>query len=115
MNSFPATTASATKPVADLSPGYGAQHHVVSDRGETITPAVLERLEMLDDALFAALAGDDEAIDRFFAMWRNAVDTTPDELLEDSREHYVRHAELRTDSSSARRLLGLLADSADAA
>ncbi|TWT47328.1 hypothetical protein [Botrimarina hoheduenensis] len=86
------------------------QYRVVTQRGQTIAPPVLERLEELDDALFAALDGDPAALDGFIRQWKAARGSTPDELLEDSRRHYVRHARARAANSMAQRLLETLGE-----
>lgn len=89
------------RPAADAS-------RVVSARGELIAPHVLDRLEQLDDALFAALAGDEAAIACFDRRWRSAIEDTPAELIDDTRRHYLRHARRSAAPAASRRLLSML-------
>lgn len=53
---------------------------------------VRERLEALDDAMFAAIAGQSGAIDRARTLWAEAAHALPWQLLEESREQYLRFA-----------------------
>jgi hypothetical protein len=54
---------------------------------------VLERLEHLDDTIFAAIEGDADALDRSARTWREAVKTLGWETIEESRQQYLRRAE----------------------
>lgn len=56
------------------------------------SPEVRERLEALDDAMFAAIAGDNAALRATGDMWRQAVDDLGWEHVEESREQYLRYA-----------------------
>src|SRR5262249_19829309 len=56
------------------------------------TPKVREQLEALDDAMFAAIAGNADVLERARTLWQSAVATLPWELVEESREHYLRFA-----------------------
>jgi len=56
------------------------------------SPEVLEKLEMLDDVVFEAIDGRQEAMDRLRETWSRLHDELGDELLADSREQYLRHA-----------------------
>ncbi|MEN1682198.1 MAG: hypothetical protein AAGJ46_21695 [Planctomycetota bacterium] len=53
----------------------------------------LELLEELDDTVFAALAGDAEALDRVKSLWRRSRRRAAADALEESRRQYVRRAE----------------------
>lgn len=53
---------------------------------------VRERLEALDDAMFAAIAGQSGAVDRARTLWAEAAAALPWQLLEESREQYLRFA-----------------------
>ncbi len=55
-------------------------------------PEVREALEALDDAMFAAMAGDAEALQRAPALWSQAVTGLGPELVDESREQYLRFA-----------------------
>jgi hypothetical protein len=54
--------------------------------------AVHELLEHLDDAMFAAIDGDEAAGKRARELWQCAKTSLRDELLEESREHYLSFA-----------------------
>lgn len=114
MSPAPATAATATA-LAGLPAGYGDDYRVVSHRGVAIAPRVLEQLERLDDALFAALAGDEAALREFSRLWDEAAESAPTELLEDSRKHYVRHARARSRHAVAEQLLDVLEEPTAAA
>jgi hypothetical protein len=82
--------ASARGPaLADPAPGT---HLVVGACGEEIAPATLERLERLDDAVFAALRGDADALDQAVGEWREARTRIDPRLLDASREVYHERA-----------------------
>jgi hypothetical protein len=55
------------------------------------TRAVHELLELLDDAMFEAIAGGD-GITAASQLWERAVTALPRELLDESREQYLRVA-----------------------
>jgi hypothetical protein len=75
--------------LADPAPGT---HRVVCACGEEIAPATLERLERLDDAVFAALRGDADALDQAVGAWREAQARVEPRLLDASREVYHERA-----------------------
>jgi hypothetical protein len=56
------------------------------------SPEVRELLEKLDDAIFAAIAGDEQALAAAHKLWPAAVERLGWELIEESREQYLRHA-----------------------
>lgn len=60
--------------------------------GVEIAESALERLEELDDAIFAALEGDAEALDRSYRVWSHAVRDVDALLLAESQAQYARHA-----------------------
>lgn len=51
-----------------------------------------EQLEALDDAMFAAIAGNARALAEAHRLWIEAVVTLPLELIEEAREQYLRYA-----------------------
>jgi hypothetical protein len=55
-------------------------------------PAVLELLERIDDLIFAAIAGDDGALAELEVLWPIVSDELDDDLVEQSREQYLRCA-----------------------
>jgi len=56
-------------------------------------PAVLEKLERLDDLVFDAIAGSREALDELMGFWPKVRDEWGnDPLVAESREQYLRYA-----------------------
>jgi hypothetical protein len=51
-----------------------------------------ELLESLDDAMFMAIAGEAAIVAAARLLWAEAVRTLSSELLEESREQYLRYA-----------------------
>ena len=51
---------------------------------------ILERLDELDTAAFAAMSGDSVAMDEFARLWPSAQQDIDPSWLEESRQHYVR-------------------------
>lgn len=56
------------------------------------TDEMRELLEDLDDAIFAALQGSDDSLNRAKTLWPRAIAEIDSELVEESREHYLRFA-----------------------
>jgi hypothetical protein len=55
-------------------------------------PEVREVLESLDDAIFGALGGCGAALERARQLWPGAVESLGWEIVEESREQYLRYA-----------------------
>ena len=55
-------------------------------------PAVMERLEELDDVVFEAIAGKNSAIEQLQRLWPTVIGRLSPGLAEESREAYCRHA-----------------------
>ncbi|MBN2022930.1 MAG: hypothetical protein JW809_09045 [Pirellulales bacterium] len=55
-------------------------------------PDVLEKLEKLDDLVFEAIGGNDDALARLRAVWPTLRTQLGANLLDESREQYLRHA-----------------------
>lgn len=53
---------------------------------------VRELLEALDDAMFTAIAGGVAALKSAVELWARAIDALGPELVEESREQYLRYA-----------------------
>ena len=53
---------------------------------------VRELLEDLDDAIFAAIAGCEEQLNKAQELWPRALSELNTELIEESREHYLEFA-----------------------
>jgi hypothetical protein len=51
-----------------------------------------ELLEELDDSIFAAIQGSDAALERARLLWPRAIAEVEWQLVEESREHYLRFA-----------------------
>lgn len=102
--------------------GTASESHVVTAGGRRIPAESLERLERLDDTVFAALSGDAGALDKAAAEWRAAAETLDPGLLNETRAHYLKRAESRFKCSqesaeekltvgfAALEILGLLGD-----
>ena len=57
-----------------------------------IADDVRERLERLDDAMFSAIDGCREALQRAESLWDDAASSLNWRLIEESREQYLRYA-----------------------
>jgi hypothetical protein len=55
-------------------------------------PEVVEKLELLDDLVFEAIAGKPSALVQLKTLWPSVLAEIPPSLLEESRSHYIRHA-----------------------
>lgn len=75
---------------------------VVAADGRRIPADSLERIERLDDTVFAALAGDAAALEAAGNAWRDARESIDARLLDEARQHYVRHARSRWQRSQSR-------------
>lgn len=76
-----ATSSAASPPQGDqrslLDPESGEAH---------------ELLESLDDAMFEAIGGDSRSVEKAQRLWERATAALPAELVEESREQYLRFA-----------------------
>ena len=77
----PATTAAKPDWPADPAQVVGAQ-----------CPAAIEKLELLDDTVFEAIAGKPGALDQLRQLWPDVMAQVGPALVEESREQYLRHA-----------------------
>jgi hypothetical protein len=55
-------------------------------------PAMIEKLEQLDDMVFEAIAGKQGAIEQLQRLWPEVLAKVGPDLVEESREQYLRHA-----------------------
>jgi hypothetical protein len=56
------------------------------------SPEAAELLEALDDAMFMAIAGEEAIMEAACTLWAEARERLPSELVEESREQYLRYA-----------------------
>ncbi|QDT67184.1 hypothetical protein MalM25_00810 [Planctomycetes bacterium MalM25] len=110
------------RPLTKPSAGPALVSHVVAADGQRIPSDSLDRLEQLDDTVFAALSGDAGALDEAAEAWREAQAAVDNGLLNETRAHYVRRARSRWRRSQKRpgeqlavgfaalEILGLLSD-----
>lgn len=100
-----------TLPTPPTGPVGGS--HVVTVDGRQISCESLERLERLDDTVFAALSGDAGALEAVRKQWREASRAVDAALLDETRRHYVDRARSRwrrsQESLSERLTLGFAA------
>jgi hypothetical protein len=61
--------------------------------GEELPPEVINHLEDLDDVIFAAIDGDQAALQESAAAWHRAVRTLGHDAIEETRRQYLRHAQ----------------------
>lgn len=80
-----------SKPVNQVS---GVTVRVANRDGADICPQWLDRIEHLDDVVFDALKGDANALDKTESLWHELRSEVPSHLLDESREQYIRRAEL---------------------
>ncbi|HEX4148323.1 MAG TPA: hypothetical protein VHY20_05020, partial [Pirellulales bacterium] len=59
---------------------------------DRLCPATVERLEMLDDLVFEAIAGKPGSVEQLRSVWPQTLAELGRELLEESRAQYLRHA-----------------------
>lgn len=71
----------------------GVQVGVLCAEGHVIDAADLKKIEELDDVIFAALDGEPDALDKSARLWNKLRDEAPAELVDESREQYLRRAE----------------------
>lgn len=55
-------------------------------------PAAIEKLELLDDTVFEAIAGKPGSLDELRKLWPRVLAEVGPDLVEESREQYLRHA-----------------------
>jgi len=91
---------------ADGPRAYGLPHphHVAHTEAR---PEIVARLEWLDDLMFAAIEGDPVALETAADAWRKTVDELGRPALEESRQQYLRRAQivwgtLRLDPNNSR-------------
>ena len=83
---------SLAPPHPNAGPGASCARTVFPSREQAESPEVRDVLEAMDDAMFAAIAGDDGALATAQSLWRQFARTLPRPLVEESREQYLRYA-----------------------
>jgi hypothetical protein len=73
-------------------PSRGASNPATTG-GEELRPDVIDHLEALDDVIFAAIDGDQSALQHSAAAWHRAVKTLGHDTIEETRRQYLRHAQ----------------------
>ena len=58
-----------------------------------VQDGVLNRLEWLDDLMFAAIDADPNALQAAAEAWRTTLEQLGPDALEESRQQYLRHAQ----------------------
>jgi hypothetical protein len=76
--------ATATSSVAAIRP---------STPSDELSAEVVSHLEELDDVIFAAIDGDQAALQASPAAWHRAVKTLGHDAVEETRRQYLRHAQ----------------------
>jgi hypothetical protein len=71
----------------------GGTHESVAVGSEEMRPEVVHHLEALDDVIFAAIDGDQAALQESAAAWHRAVKTLGHDAIEETRRQYLRHAQ----------------------
>ena len=59
---------------------------------DALSPDVVERLESLDDVIFPAIDGDEQALAQSAPAWRQAVAELGPAAIQESRGEYLRYA-----------------------
>jgi hypothetical protein len=59
---------------------------------DAASAAAHELFEALDDSMFAAIGGDAAALETARTLWASAIRVLPAELVDESRDHYLRFA-----------------------
>jgi hypothetical protein len=67
-------------------------HPAPSQTIETDSPAVLEKLELLDDLVYESLSGNTQAMIQLQTAWPRLQMDLEERLLAESREQYLRYA-----------------------
>jgi hypothetical protein len=71
----------------------GGPHESAAAGAEETRPEVVNHLEALDDVIFAAIDGDQAALQESAAAWHRAVKTLGHDAIEETRRQYLRHAQ----------------------
>ena len=70
----------------------GPAHTLCPDSTVPDSAVVVEKLEALDDAVYEAIAGDTLSLERLRHLWPEVLGELGSDLIEESREHYLRYA-----------------------
>jgi hypothetical protein len=75
------------------APGDFPARNFTAISGEDLPPEIINHLEELDDVIFAAIDGDQAALQESAAAWHRAVKTVGHDAIEETRRQYLRHAQ----------------------
>jgi hypothetical protein len=111
-NNLPRAAEGSSLPAAQQPAGAAsaARDLVASESA----PDVVRRLEQLDDLIFPAIDGDEQALARSAPAWRQAVAELGPDAVQESRHQYLRYARStweflrRNAAADRRRLLAVL-------
>jgi hypothetical protein len=81
------------EPAASGARAYGLPHTHHVEHTET-RPEIVAKLEWLDDLMFAAIEGDPIALETAADAWRKTVDDLGRPAVEESRQQYLRRAQI---------------------
>ncbi len=82
-----------TRPAGPAAVAYKAAVATCSDYAlDAESSEAHQRLEALDDAMFAAIDGNADALEKARALWLDSVCVLPLAVIEESREQYLRYA-----------------------
>jgi GTPase-associated protein 1, N-terminal domain type 2 len=73
-------------------PAHTSQLDDLADKLAQQSPEVLELLERIDDLVFDSISGDTQALAELEVLWPTVVSELDEELVEQSREQYLRCA-----------------------
>jgi hypothetical protein len=80
----------ASRTVTPVSTTTAVRSPTPSDE---LSAEAVSHLEELDDVIFAAIAGDQAALQASAAAWHRAVKTLGHDAVEETRRQYLRHAQ----------------------
>jgi hypothetical protein len=90
----PSQTSGSFGHVAHMSAGlFHRPPDLTVPSGEELSSEVVHHLEALDDVIFAAIDGDQAALQESAAAWHRAVKTLGHDAIEETRRQYLRHAQ----------------------
>jgi hypothetical protein len=93
-NRLSSQTSSSFGPVAHAATASDRRStDFVATSAEELPPEAIHHLEELDDVIFAAIDGDQAALQESTAAWHRALKTLGHDAIEETRRQYLRHAQ----------------------